>query len=406
MTAWLTIVGIGDDGLDGLTSVARTVVERADVLIGGARHLAMVPANKAERVDWTESVLSTAKDLLSYRGRQVCVLVSGDPLWFGAGVAVCKHVPSSERIILPTPGSFSLLSARMGWPLADVETVSLHGRPFETLALSIYPCARLLILSEDGATPAQVASYLCDAGYPESTIDVFEHMNGVNERHLQARADQWSNDTIADLNVIAVTCIAGHNAVVCSRVPGLSDDAFEHDGKLTKREIRAATLARLAPMPGERLLDIGLGNGSIAIEWMRLDRRNRAIGIESNADRLAVAARNAAALGVPSLSIIDGTAPDALNSIDGLVDAVFVGGGITVDGVLEGAWAKLCPGGRLVANAVTLEARERLIGAYKSWGGEIIEMAVSRADPVGAFTGLRPYMPVMQYATSKPAGET
>ena len=405
MTPWLFVVGIGDDGLDGLTPVARTVVENAEVLIGGSRHLAMIPANKAERIDWTESVLSTAEKLSEYRGRQVCVLVSGDPLWFGAGVAVCKHVPPFERIVLPAPGSFSLLAARMGWPIADVETITLHGRPFETLAMSIYPCARLLILSEDRTTPVQVASYLCSAGYAASTMDVFEHMNGTNERHVQARADQWLGDVIADLNVIAVTCIAGPNAVVRSRVPGLPDDAFEHDGKLTKREIRAATLARLSPMPGERLLDIGLGNGSVAIEWLRLDRRNRAIGIESNPSRIAVAARNAATLGVPSLSIVEGTAPGALAGIDGLVDAVFIGGGITVEGVLEGAWSKLCSGGRFVANAVTLEARERLIGAYKMWGGEIIEVAVSRADPVGEFTGLRPYMPVMQYAVSKPTGE-
>lgn len=405
MTRWLSIIGIGADGVNGLAPSARILIENADVLVGAARHLAMVEKGAADRVDWTSSVMATAAALPSYRGRQVCVLVSGDPMWFGAGVAVCKHIPADERIILPAPGSFSLLAARMGWPLAEVETLTLHGRPFETLQARLYPCARLLILSDDGSTPARVAKALCDAGYPKSTLDVFEHMNGSAEKHISAQADQWSEAAIADLNAIAVTCVAGPNAMIWSTSPGLPDAAFDHDGKLTKRDVRAATLARLAPMPGERLLDIGLGNGSVAIEWLRFHPRNRAIGIESNADRRAVAARNAAALGVPQLSIIDGLAPDALAAVDGLVDAVFIGGGITVDGVLDAAWTRLCPGGRLVANGVTLEARERLIQAYQRWGGEIVEIAISHSDQVGAFTGLRPLMPVMQYAVTKPAGD-
>jgi len=405
MSRWLSIIGIGDDGIGGLSPSARSLAENAEVLIGSARHLAMIENSTAERVDWTTSVLATAEKLPTYQGRQVCIVVSGDPMWFGAGVAVCKYVPADQRIIVPAPGSFSFLAARLGWPLAEVETITLHGRPFETLHARLYPCARLLILSENGSTPARVAKALCDAGYSESTIDVFEHLNGPEERHVSARADLWSAETIADLNAIAVTCIAGPNAIVYSTVPGLPDDAFEHDGKLTKREVRAATLARLAPVPGERLLDIGLGNGSVAIEWLRAHPRNRAIGVESKSDRRAVAARNAAALGVPHLSIIDGLAPDALASVDGLVDAVFIGGGIAADGVLDAAWAKLCPEGRFVANGVTLEARERLIHAYHTWGGEIAEIAVSRADKVGAFTGLRPQMPVMQYAVTKPSGD-
>jgi precorrin-6Y C5,15-methyltransferase (decarboxylating) len=406
MTRWLSVIGIGDDGLDGLAPAVRTLVETADVLVGATRHLAMVPDGAAERIDWTTGVVETARRLPDFAGRRVCVLASGDPMWFGAGSVICRYVPEGERLIVPSPGAFSVMAARLGWPLADVETLTLHGRPFETLARAVYPCARLLILSENGETPARVARWLTGAGYGASAMHVFEHLTalggGACERRLDATAATWTTGRVADLNAVAVTCVAGPDATPFSPAPGLPDDAFEHDGKLTKREVRAATLARLAPQPGERLLDIGLGNGSVAIEWMRLHPRNRADGIESDAGRAAVAARNAAALGVPGLRIIAGTAPEALSKVDGRPDAVFVGGGLARDGVLDAAWALLPAGGRLVANAVTLEARARLVDAYGAWGGEVAEIAVARADPVGGLTGLRPLMPVMQYAVTKP----
>lgn len=405
MTRWLSVIGIGDDGPAGLAPATRALIETADVLVGAARHQSMVPEFAGERIEWTDSVLETAQRLPEMAGRRVCVLVTGDPMWFGAGVAVCRHVPEDQRLVIPAPGAFALMAAKLGWPLADVEMLTLHGRPFETLARAVYPCARLLILSENGGTPARVAAYLTTAGYGDSSIHVFEHMTalgvGAGERRIDGTAATWSHDTVADLNAVAVICVAGPEAVVRSPAPGLPDDAFEHDGKLTKREVRAATLARLAPQPGERLLDIGLGNGSVAIEWLRLHPRNRAVGIEADRDRAAVAARNAAALGVPKLEILQGTAPGVLASVDGVPDAVFIGGGLTADGVLDGAWRMVSVGGRLVANAVTLEARERLMAAYRTWGGELVEIAVSRAGPVGGLTGLRPLMPVMQYAVTK-----
>ncbi|MHC8507794.1 MAG: precorrin-6y C5,15-methyltransferase (decarboxylating) subunit CbiE [Rhodospirillales bacterium] len=407
MTApWLSIIGVGDDGLAGLSPSARGLIDRAEVIAGAARHLAMVgPEHRAERIEWTDSVLETAARLPAYAPRRVCVLATGDPMWFGAGVAVCRHVPADQRVILPAPGAFSLLAARMGWPLADVETVTLHGRPLQNLALSVYPCARILALSRGAETPAAAARLLCDLGYPESEITVFEHMGGGSERRMAGCAEGWDAGAVgADLNAFAVLCVAGPGAVVRSRAPGLPDDAFEHGGTITKREVRAATLAKLAPSPGEMLLDIGLGAGSVAVEWLRLDRRNCAAGIESNPARAATALRNAGALGVPRLHVIEGAAPEALAEVRGAPDAVFIGGGASAPGVMQAAWEKLRPGGRFAANAVTLEARAKLTDAHAQWGGELTEISVSRSAAVGGFTGLKPLMPVLQYAVQKPSG--
>ncbi|MHC8507912.1 MAG: precorrin-6y C5,15-methyltransferase (decarboxylating) subunit CbiE [Rhodospirillales bacterium] len=407
MTApWLSIIGVGDDGLSGLSPSARGLIDRAEVLVGGARHLAMAGAeHPAERVEWTDSVLETAARLPAYAPRRVCVLASGDPMWFGAGVAVCRHVPADQRVVLPAPGAFSLLAARMGWPLADVETVTLHGRPASNLALSVYPCARILALSRGCETPAEAARLLCDLGYPESEITVFEHMNGAAERRIAGRAQDWDARTVsADLNAFAVLCVAGPGAVVRPRAPGLPDDAFEHGGTITKREVRAATLAKLAPTPGELLLDIGLGAGSVAVEWLRLDRRNRAVGVEPDAARAAMALRNAGALGVPHLHVVEGAAPGALDDVRDAPDAVFIGGGAAAPGVMDAAWSKLRPGGRFAANAVTLEARAKLLRAHAQWGGELTEISVSRSAAVGGFTSLKPLTPVLQYAVLKPFG--
>lgn len=406
---WLYIIGIGDDGVSGLSPSARAQLDKAEVIVGAARHLAMVGADHpAERIEWTDSVPAAAARLSAHAPRRVCALVTGDPMWFGAGVALCRHVPADQRVILPAPGAFSLLAARMGWPLADVETVTLHGRAAQNLALSVYPCARVLVLSRDAETPAQAAKMLCELGYGESEITVFEHITGAAERRIAGRARGWDASAVtADLNAFAALCVAGPDAVVHSRAAGLPDDAFEHDGTITKREVRAATLAKLAPTPGEMLLDIGLGAGSIAAEWLRLDRRNRAVGIESNPARAAMALRNAGALGVPRLHVIEGSAPGALGEITDAPDAVFIGGGAAEAGVLDAAWEKLRARGRLAANAVTLQAREILLRAHAQWGGELAEISVSRSAPVGGggYTSLKPLTPVLQYAVHKPGGE-
>lgn len=302
--------------------------------------------------------------------------------------------------MVPAPSAFSLAAARLGWSLAEVETLTLHGRPLELLHPSVLPGAKLLVLSEGGGTPGRVARLLCERGYGESRLVVLEHMGGAREEVHEGTAADWAEREIADLNTIAVDCVAGPEAALLPRTPGLPDAAFRHDGQLTKREVRAATLAALAPVPGQRLWDVGAGCGSIAVEWMRAAPRAEAVAIERNRERVAMIAANASALGTPKLEIVAGAAPAALEGL-GAPDAVFIGGGLTTEGLLEACWSALQPGGRLVANAVTLEGEQALVAWRSRIGGDLVRIAVSRAEPVGPFTGWRPLMPVTQFQAQK-----
>lgn len=400
---WLSVVGLGEDGLEGLSPVARGLIDRAEVLVGGTRHLAMVPENGAvERMTWASPLRLTIEEILRRRGRRVVVLATGDPMWYGIGVTLARAVPPAEMLILPAASAFGLACARLGWPLAEVECLTLHGRPLALLNGVVAPGARLLLLSNDGTTPAEVARALTALGYGPSRLVALEHMGGAKERQVEATAEGWAAERVADLNTLAVECVAaGPEAFVRPRVPGLPDEAFIHDGQLTKREIRAATLAALAPLPGQRLWDVGAGCGSVAIEWLRCGRSLRAIAVERAAGRAAMIAENAAALGVPQLEIVTGEAPDALADLPA-PDAVFIGGGVTAPGLAERCWEALPRGGRLVANAVTVEGEARLIALRAAIGGTLTRIAVSRAEPVGPFTGWRPLRPVTQLAAAKP----
>ena len=398
MTAWLSIVGIGADGLPGIAPTARALIDAADVLVGGTRHLAMVPGG-AERLTW-ETPLSRTVDAIAARsGQRVVVLATGDPMWFGIGVTLARRFPREEIAVLPHLSAFNLAAARMGWPLAEVETVTLHGRPLDLLALHLSPGARLLILSENGETPARVAAFLRDRGWSRSAITVLENLGAADERCVSGVARQWNAAPCADLNTIAVHCVADPDARILSRSPGLSDEAFVHDGQLTKREVRAATLAALAPLPGQVLWDIGAGCGSIGIEWMRAARDARAIAIEREPARQALIAQNAAALGVPRLRVIAGAAPGALAGLDP-PDAIFIGGGVS-EAVIEQCWSALKPAGRLAANVVTIESESVLLNAQARYGGALVRIAVSRAGPVGGRTAFRPLMPVTQWSVTK-----
>jgi precorrin-6Y C5,15-methyltransferase (decarboxylating) len=305
--------------------------------------------------------------------------------------------------ILPGRSAFTLAAARLGWPLAEVECFTLHGRPVSLLQTHIQPGARLLILSENAATPAAVAAQLVERGYGESRLTVLEHLDGAKERSLSGAAAAWQANDVADLNTLAVECVAGPDAALLPRTPGLPDEAFRHDGQMTKREVRAVTLAALAPVPGQLLWDVGAGCGSVAVEWMRAAPRARAIAIERKAERRAMIAENAESLGTPLLQVVAGAAPEALAGLEA-PDAVFIGGGVSEPGVLEASWDALRPGGRLVANAVTLEGETALLAWQKTRGGDLTRLAISRAEPVGPFHGWRPMMPVTQYAATKPAG--
>jgi precorrin-6Y C5,15-methyltransferase (decarboxylating) len=402
MTPWLAIVGIGEDGLPGLSPAARTLVETAELLVGGVRHLAMIPDDSgAERLSWDRPLARTIPALTAWRGRPVVVLASGDPLWYGVGVVLARHFPAEEMTIVPQVSAFSLAAARLGWPLDECAAISLHARTLDTLRLHLTPGRRVLALSEDGGTPAAIAALLTELGWGPSRLTVLSHLGGPNEAIVSAKAHCWDIGRVPDLNTLALECRAGPGARAWSRIAGLPDDAFEHDGQLTKREVRAVTLATLAPLPGERLWDVGAGCGSIAIEWLRAGDRTVAVAVERHPGRAAMIARNAAALGVPGLQIVLGTAPEALAGL-APPDAIFVGGGIAASGLLPALWAALPPVGRLVANAVTVAGEARLFEWRSQVGGSLTRIATSRAEPAGAHLLWRPLAGVTQWAAVKP----
>jgi precorrin-6Y C5,15-methyltransferase (decarboxylating) len=398
---WLSVVGIGEDGLEGLTPRARMLVDGAQTLVGGDRHLAMIPEDGRERLTWPSPLADLMPHIAERRGSMVCVLATGDPMFFGIGVTLAKHFDADEMDVVPSLSAFSLAASRLGWPLADVEQLTLHGRPASLIVPFILPGARLMILSDGADTPAQVAGILSERGYGDSKIFVLEHMGGPQERGLEGTATDWPHTDTAPFNTIGVECVAGSDAIILPRVPGLPDDAFTSDGNMTKREVRAATLAALSPIPGQHLWDIGAGCGAISIEWMRAHPSCRATAVESRADRIGLIARNAIALGVPRLGMIEGQATDVLAGLDA-PDAIFIGGGASTPGLIDLCWDALPAGGRLVANVVTLEGEGALAAFRVRQSGELVRIAVSRAEPVGPFTGWKPLMTVTQLAAVKP----
>jgi precorrin-6B C5,15-methyltransferase / cobalt-precorrin-6B C5,C15-methyltransferase len=401
MTAWLTIVGIGDDGPAGLAPAMRALIDSAEVIVGGARHLAMIPESAAERLPWRQPFAGSIAAIAARRGRRVVVLASGDPMWFGAGAVLVRHFPPEEIAILPHPGAFSLAAARLGWPIADCALLSLHARPLGTLRLHLAEGCRILILSEDGGTPRAVAQLLTESGWGPSRLTVLEHLGGAAERAAETAAQDWADREAADLNTIALECRGTPGVRGLPRLAGLPDDAFEHDGQLTKREIRAATLAALAPLWGESLWDVGAGCGSVAIEWLRAGENLSAVAIERDLARVAMIARNAAALGVPELRIVNGAAPQALAGLT-IPDAIFVGGGIAEPDLLPALWQALRPGGRLVANVISVEGERAVLEGQARHGGSLTRLTASRAESLGSRHAWRPLIAVTQWLAVKP----
>ena len=292
MSVWLQVIGIGEDGLESLPPRLRALIDDAEVLVGGERHLAMAPDAKGERLVWASPLSRTLDEIWARRGRKVVVLATGDPMHYGVGATLAKCVPAAEMKVHPHVSAFSLAAARLHWPLAEIECLSIHGRPFELLAGAAAPDRRLILLSNDGTSPATVARLLTELGYGTSEVTVLEHMGGPQERVYSGRADAWSFPRAADLDSLAVHCRA-EGAAGQSLAPGLPDDAFQHDGQITKREIRAATLSALRPLPGQLLWDVGAGSGSISIEWLRTHRSLSAIAIEAEPERQQRIERNA-----------------------------------------------------------------------------------------------------------------
>jgi precorrin-6Y C5,15-methyltransferase (decarboxylating) len=401
--AELTVVGIGADGWSGLGGTSTAALAAASVIFGSARQLALLPPSvAAERVPWPTPLRPALPGLLAaHAGRAIGVLASGDPMFHGIGATLVRLVGASGLRVLPHPSSVSLAAARLGWSLADVDVdvLSLVNAPVAELHPLVHPGRRILVLSRDASTPAQVAALLTARGYGDSSVTVLSSLGGPAAAVVEGTASSWSDAAVDPLNVVAVTCAGAGRSV--SRVPGLPDDRYASDGQLTKREVRAVTLATLAPQPGELLWDVGAGSGSVAIEWMRSHRACRAIAVESSTERAARIAVNAEALGVPKLWIVEGRAPEALIDLP-TPAAVFIGGGVTRDGVVEACLSALASGGRLVANAVTVESEAVLASLYAKRGGDLTRLAVNRASPVGGFTGWRAMMPVTIWSVVKP----
>lgn len=402
----VTVVGLGADGWAGLTAAARSALATAEVLIGGPRQLDLLPAGECpgERVAWPSPLRPAVPKLMAeHAGRRIAVLASGDPMFYGIGRALAQELGPHALLVHPHPSSVSYACARLGWPVEDTEVVTVVGRPVARVSAALYEGRRLLVLSAGADSPGEIAALLRQRGFGPSRMRVLEQLGSEDETAYEGHADTWDRAPGDPLNVVAVECRRDPRADTprLGATPGLPDTAYEHDGQLTKRHVRAATLCALAPAPGELLWDIGGGSGSIGIEWMRTHPSCRAVTVERVPERAERIARNAAALGVPGLRVVTGAAPAALVALPA-PDAVFIGGGLTAPGLLDAAWAALAPGGRLVVNTVTLESEAVLTDRYRRHGGELVKLAVAHAVPVGGFTGWRQAMPVTQWTVTKP----
>lgn len=396
---WLTIVGIGDNGLSSLTLEALSFIWQAETIVVAERLDTVLEGLPPKTViNWAEGFRDVIDRIVALRGTPVTILATGDPMHFGIGATLRRHFEPAEMRVLPSPSAFSLAAARLGWALQDVEQISLHGRPVETLNRHLQPAARILALTSDAATIREVAELVVARGYGGSHIHVLEHMGGERERVSLLTVEdilEGAQD-FADFNTIGIHLVRA--PAFQPLVPGLADDAFVHDGQITKREVRAVTLAYLMPYRNALLWDVGAGSGSISIEWMRAG--GRAVAIEGKSERVAMIEQNATQFGMPGLQIVEGDAPSALADLKA-PDAIFIGGGITGEGVFETCWEALKPGGRMVANAVTVEGEMALISLHAQLGGEMVRMAVARAEPVGRFSAFKPMMPVTLWSVQK-----
>lgn len=401
--AWLTLVGLTESGWTGLSEEARAAVLSAELLVGGQRHLEHMPEVAGqERLAWPSPIQQGIEVILARAGRPVCVLASGDPFWFGIGATLSRHLPPAAMRCLPGPSAFSLACAQLGWALQDVHCLSVVARDLERLRTAFAPGRRLLILSEDGKSPEQIARLLVNDGFGASPMIALEAMGGADAARQQATAAAWGTRAVHKLNTLAVECRADRPGAVRSRTPGRSEAEFAHDGQISKREVRAVILALLAPRGGEHLWDVGAGSGAVSVEWLLSDRANRATAVEAHPERLNKITANAHTFGVTHLHTVAGRAPQALAGL-APPDAVFIGGGLTEPGLLDACWQALSPGGRLVASAVTLEGEAVIQAAQARLGGELVRLSVERSEPLGGFTGWRPLRAVTLWHCCFPA---
>lgn len=407
---WLTVIGVGAAGLNDLSAVAQFLLDQAEVIVGGQRHLAMLPETDARpKLAWSHPIQETLQQILALRGTAVCALASGDPLFYGVGKQLLESVPIAEMTIIPAISSLALACSRLGWAWADIEVVSLCGRPLALLNGLLYPDAKVIALSATSETPKQVAQLLTSQGYGASQLSILENLGHPQEKIIKAQAQAWGDTAIANLNIIGVHCQRSSDLVQApvfnnSHQAGLPDLAYSHDGQLTKQEVRAMTLAALSPLPGQLLWDVGAGCGSIGIEWLRSHPRCQAIAIERHPQRLKLIAENAANLGTPHLQLISGRAPEVLEGLPS-PDAIFIGGGVHSSGMLETCWQALKPGGCLVVNAVTVTSEQVIFNWQQQVGGTLRRIAIQRAEPLGTYLAWRSLAPVTQWQVIKPMSE-
>ncbi|WP_019951143.1 precorrin-6y C5,15-methyltransferase (decarboxylating) subunit CbiE [Kushneria aurantia] len=402
--AWLTLVGIGEDGVAGLGEAARAAVADAEFVFGGTRHLALATALiRGEAMAWPSPLHEGIERLLTLRGRRVCVLASGDPFHYGVGTTLAARIDAGEMRVLPACSSFALACARLGWAQQTTRLVSLHGRAFSALNASLHNGVRLLALTDGAESPPQIARLLAARGMGASRVTVLEALGGDSERLSHFTADELSATEMAfhALNTVAIEVVQGGGDAVGSLCPGRAETLFEHDGQITRRDVRAMTLGRLSPRPGERLWDVGAGAGSIAIEWLLSDERLAAVAIERDAERCARIQRNAERFGVPRLTVVEGEAPQALAGLEA-PHAIFIGGGVSDMTLMARCFDALAPGGRLVANAVTLESELALGECQRLLGGELTRLSLEHTAPLGGMTGWTPSRTLTQWCWHKP----
>ena len=400
MTHWLDIVGLGEGGAAAIAPAVAALLASAKIVIGPERLLSLAPT-QAQRIPWQAPLDAMLAQLDALRGTPAVLLATGDPMWFGIGATLAKRFGPDEFVVHTQPSAFQLAAARLRWPLQHVATISLHGRAVEMIHPHLAPGNRILALTSDRTTAVAVADILVDRGYGASIVTTLEHLGGPAETITSADAENFDVPTLGDFYVLAIDCVADAAAPVLPSVAGLPDEVFISDGQLTKREVRAPTIAKLAPYPGALLWDVGAGCGSVAIEWMRAARDTKAVAFERDGERLAMIALNAAALGTPTLGIVAGPVPATLAD-QPLPDAVFLGGDVSNEDLFEACWTALRPGGRLVANAVTLDGEQALYLRQERYGGDIVRIDVAVLDTIGDHRVLRPRMAVTQWAAIKP----
>ena len=393
LAPWLTLLGWGEGGTQGLTAASRAALESAEVVFGARRHLRLLPPLNAEVIEWPVPFADGIPSLLDQRGRRVVMLVSNDPFWFGAGSTLAQHLGADEWLSLPAPSTFSLAASRLGWPLECCTCLGLHAKPLARIRPYLHVGRRLLVLVRDGAAVAELASLVNRFGFGDSLLTVLEALGGDNERIRALNADGELPQDIA--HPVAVALEVAGNGPALPLTPGLPDHFFDHDGQITKQTVRAMTLSALAPMPGERLWDIGTGSGSIAIEWLLAHPDNQAVVFEQNTERAARARSNAENLGVDWLEVKEGRAPEVLNDTP-LPEAVFIGGGLSQT-LLDDLWQRLPEGVRVVANAVTLESEALLAHWQHKAGGELLRLELANAAPIGTRRGWKASYPIVQW---------